>query len=201
MDDESTMAANDESTIAANDESAIAAILEFNKRFVAEDKGLPFRAEHKPRKHLAVVSCMETRLLTLLNAALDLENGDANLIKVAGAEVKHPYGTVMRSLLVAVHHLDVREIMIVAHTDCGAQHLSCSDMSDSMKHNGISDEAFKPALASGVDLDRWLEGFEDLEASVRRSVAVVQGHPLLPSYVRVRGFVMNTETGELSAVE
>ena len=183
-----------------DDASNVAAILEYNRRFVADAQGVPFEAGKKPKRQLAIVTCMDTRLIVLLLAALGLENGDANIIKVAGAEVRKAYGSVMRSLLVAVYELEVREIMVVAHTECGAQHMSCAGLSAQMKQAGIADEVFEAASAEGVDLDGWLEGFGDLESSVRRSVTLIESHPLMPSHIKVYGFVIETQTGELTAV-
>lgn len=45
---------------------------------------------------------MDTRLTRLLPDALGLANGDAVIVKVAGATIVDPYGGAMRSLLVAV---------------------------------------------------------------------------------------------------
>ena len=183
-----------------NDASVVAAILEHNQRFVAEDLGAAFKAEARPRKQLAIVTCMDTRLTTLFTAALGLTNGDANIIKLAGAEVNEPYGPIMRSLLVAVYELGVREIMVVAHTECGAQHMNCAGMSALMKQAGVLDEAFEAVSEEGLNLEEWLAGFGNLEASVEDSVAMIQNHPLMPSYVQVHGFVIDTQTGELTAV-
>ena len=183
-----------------NDSSVVAAILEHNKRFVADEKGLAFKAEVIPKKQLAVVTCMDTRLTTMFTAALGLENGDAKIIKLAGAEVNEPYGPIMRSLLVAVYELGVREIMVVAHTQCGAQHMNSASMSSLMKQAGIADAAFDAVAAEGLNLEEWLEGFGSLETSVEDSVALIQHHPLMPSDIRVYGFVIDTQTGELTAV-
>ena len=48
---------------------------------------------------------MDTRLTELLPAALGIKNGDVKLIKNAGGVVMAPFGSVMRSLLVAVYEL------------------------------------------------------------------------------------------------
>ena len=110
------------------EKSTIDQILEHNARFVEEREYEQFKTDKYPDKKLAVVSCMDTRLTALLMAALGLKNGDAKIIKVAGAEVSHPFGSVMRSLLIAVCELGVEDIMIVAHTNCGAQHMSGEGM-------------------------------------------------------------------------
>ena len=94
-------------------------IIAFNKQFV-ENKGYEKYITNKyPDKKLAILSCMDTRLTELLPAALGLRNGDAKIIKNAGAVISHPFGSVIRSLLVAIYELGVEEIMVIAHSDCG----------------------------------------------------------------------------------
>jgi len=168
--------------------SAIDDIIKFNSEFVAGEKYIPFAAEKFPRKKLAVVSCMDTRLTELLPAALNLKNGDANIIKTAGAVVSHPRGGVMRSILVAVYTLGVREIMIVGHTGCGMRHLDPADMALRMHERGVT--------ADAVELE-WLRGFDDETESVRASVNLVRNHPLMPRDITVRGFLMDIDTGKI----
>lgn len=94
-------------------------IVEYNKKFV-ENKGYePYLTSKYPNKKLAVLTCMDTRLTELLPAALGLKNGDAKIIKNAGGVITHPYGSVVRSLLVAILELGVEQVMVIGHTDCG----------------------------------------------------------------------------------
>jgi carbonic anhydrase len=48
---------------------------------------------------------------------------------------------------------------------------------------------------------RWLEGFHDTEASVRRTVAAIVNHPLVPKDIVVRGFIIDSVTGELTEIQ
>lgn len=178
----------------------IDSVLAHNRAFVAGGEFARYATDKYPDKKLAVVSCMDTRLTELLAAALGLKNGDAKIIKVAGAEVAHPFGSVMRSLLIAVCELVVEDIMVVAHTNCGAQHMSGAAMIDSMRRLGVSDERIEFARHCGIDFDRWLAGFGDTEESVRKSVDLILNHPVMPPHVRVAGFVMDSVTGELVPV-
>ena len=178
----------------------IDAILEHNRAFVNEQAYERYRTDKYPDKKLAIVTCMDTRLTELLPAALGLKNGDAKIIKVAGAEVAHPFGSVMRSLLIAVCELGVEDVMVVAHTNCGAQHMSGEEMVHDMRRLGVSDERISFARHCGIDFDRWLAGFGDTEESVRRSVDVVRNHPVMPPHVRISGFVMDSVTGKLVQV-
>ena len=61
-----------------------------------------------PDKKLAILTCMDTRLIELLPAALGIKNGDAKIIKNAGGTMVHPYGSVVRSLLVGILELGVQ---------------------------------------------------------------------------------------------
>lgn len=180
--------------------SIISRIIEHNKHFVAAEEGTAFRRDSKPKEKLAIVTCMDNRLITMLTAALGLDNGDANIIKIAGAEIESPYGDAMRSLLVAIYELDVNEIMIVAHTECGVQYLNGTELKELMVKAGIGEQSIQQAN-SEIDLDAWLQGFGDTEASVRKSVEIVKTHPLVPAAINISGFIIDTQTGELTPVD
>jgi len=175
-------------------------ILKFNQEFVARGDYKQYIADKYPDKKLAVLSCMDTRLTELLPAALGLKNGDAKLIKNAGGLVISPYDSAMRSLLVAVYELGVEEIMVVAHTTCGACHMSFAEFEHHMLARGISDSTLNIIKNSGIDLDHWLEGFHDTNQSVINTVSTIKNHPLLPQDVIVRGFIIDTITGSLEEV-
>ncbi len=176
-------------------------ILRHNKAFV-EGRGYePYITDKYPRMKLAVLTCMDTRLTELLHAALGLRNGDAKIIKNAGALVPTPWDSSMRSLLVAIYELGVEQIMVVAHTGCGAKDMSAEEMTHLMQERGITTEALARAEQDGVDLSEWLEGFHDTEASVRRTVEAITAHPLLPQGITVRGFIIDTTTGLLTPVD
>lgn len=178
----------------------LASILEHNRRFVESESYRQYETDKYPDKKLAIVSCMDTRLTELLPAALGLKNGDAKIIKVAGGEVAHPFGSVMRSLLIAVCELGVENIMVVAHTNCGAQYMSGSEIVDAMLQLGVPAERIEIARHCGIDFDRWLAGFGDTEEAVRKSVDMIRNHPVMPAHVSVTGFVMDSTTGALVKV-
>ena len=175
-------------------------ILEFNRRFVAEKGYERYVTDKYPDKKVAVVTCMDTRLTELLPAALGLRNGDAKIIKNAGGTVLKPFSTEVRSLLVGIYELGVEDIMVIGHTDCGAQHISGPDMIEVMKARGIPEERIEACRYFDVDFDSWLCGFDSVEESVRSSVDMLRRHPLIPEDVRVWGFIIDSVTGELRAV-
>ena len=88
-------------------------IVEFNRRFVEGREYERFATSKYPDKKIAIVTCMDTRLIELLPAALGLRNGDVKIIKNAGATITNPFDSTMRSILVAVYELGVNEVMVI----------------------------------------------------------------------------------------
>lgn len=181
--------------------SVIEEILLHNRRFVEEERYKKFITDKYPAKKLAVLSCMDTRLTELLPAALGLKNGDAKIIKNAGALVISPFDSAMRSLLVGVYELGVETIMVVAHSSCGACHMEFSHFEHLMHEKGVTSETIATVKHCGIDLDQWLEGFHDTEKSVRQTVRTIVEHPLMPTTVTVKGFIIDSVTGALRPVE
>ena len=175
-------------------------ILAYNRRFVEEKAYEKFAASKYPNKKIAILTCMDTRLVELLPAALGLKNGDVKIIKNAGGVVTNPFGSVIRSLLVAIIELGVEEIMVIGHTDCGVQGMDGGKLLEELTHRGVSQEHINIVRNSGIDLEKWLGGFECVEQSVRDTVIALRNHTLMPKDITIRGFVMDSVTGELRQI-
>jgi carbonic anhydrase len=175
----------------------LTSILKHNQSFV-EEKGYEFYETTKfPEKKLVILTCMDTRLLELLHHAMGLKNGDAKIIKNAGAVVSHPFGSVMRSILVAVYELQAEEVCVIGHHECGMASLNASSILQKAKQRGVDDGCLELLQHSGIDLDTWMTGFD----SVSHSVNMIRKHPLLSSDVPVHGLVIDPKTGRLDVVE
>ncbi len=173
-------------------------IKNFNRRFVEEKQYERYATSKYPDKKIAIVTCMDTRLVELLPAALGLRNGDVKIIKNAGATIVNPFDSTMRSLLIAVYELGVNEIMVIGHTGCGVQGMDASEMLHLMRERGVPQEHITLMEHCGINLREWLHGFEDTEAAVRETVDLIARHPLMPpAGVNVQGFVMDSYTGAL----
>lgn len=175
-------------------------ILKFNKEFVAAEGYREYATSKYPDKKIAIVTCMDTRLVKLLPAALGLRNGDVKVIKNAGGTITNPFDSTMRSLLVAVYELDVNEIMVIGHTGCGVQGMNAEEMLHLMRERGIDEEHISLMRHCGIDLDSWLHGFDDGEESVRQTVDLIRNHPLMARDVRVAGYIMDSSTGALECL-
>ncbi len=175
-------------------------ILKHNCEFVAQKGYEKFATSKYPDKKIAIVTCMDTRLVELLPAALGLRNGDVKIIKNAGGTITNPFDSTMRSLLVAVYELGVNEVMIIGHTGCGVQGMDASEMLHLMRERGVDEEHISLMRHCGIDLDSWLHGFTDTAEAVAETVDLVRNHPLMPHDVRVAGYIMDSTTGELTGL-
>ena len=175
-------------------------ILRHNREFVASGEYRRFETSKYPDKRIAIVTCMDTRLVELLPAALGIRNGDVKMIKNAGGTITNPFDSTMRSLLVAVYELGVNEVMIIGHTGCGVQGMDAGEMLHLMKECGVDEEHISLMRHCGIDLDGWLHGFTDTADAVRETVDLVTNHPLMPRDIRVAGYIMDSTTGALESL-
>lgn len=157
-------------------------LLANNTSFVEKfaDQGL----ELAPKRHLAVVTCMDSRMDIF--QMLGLEHGDAHIIRNAGGVVTDD---VVRSLVVSQRLLRTEEIILIHHTDCGLQKIS----EDGFKHDIEQDCGIKPWWA--------IEAFQDPFADVRQSMARLDHSPFIVFKEHIRGFVYDVDTGQLLEVE
>lgn len=175
-------------------------ILRHNRQFVEEKQYKKFLTSKYPDKKIAIVTCMDTRLVELLPAALGLRNGDVKIIKNAGGMITNPFDSTMRSLLIAVYELGVNEIMIIGHTGCGIQGMNAAEMLHLMKERGVPERNITLMRHCGIDLDQWLHGFDEVTQSVSETVDLIRNHPLMTSDIRVAGYVIDSATGELNPI-
>ncbi|WP_101844176.1 carbonic anhydrase [Halobacillus sp. Marseille-P3879] len=172
-------------------------IMAHNEEFVEKKEYEKYQRGKLPNKKLVIVSCMDTRLVELLPKAMNVRNGDVKIVKTAGAVVSHPFGSIMRSILVAIYELGAEEVCIVGHYDCGMASLESEGILSKMRDRGIQNDTLNTLDYSGVELDQFLQGFSSVEDSVKQSVATVHNHPLLPEGIPVHGLIIDPETGRL----
>jgi carbonic anhydrase len=178
----------------------ISSVLNYNKTFVDQNKYEEFQTTKFPNKKMVILTCMDTRLLELLPKAMGFRNGDAKIIKNAGAVVSHPFGSIMRSILVAIYELKAEEVCVIGHHECGMVGLQSSPLLEAAKQKGISEDRIDTLTNAGIDLSKWLTGFQCVEESVKNSVQMINNHPLIPDHIAVHGMVIHPGTGKLDLV-
>ncbi|MDF2961430.1 MAG: carbonic anhydrase [Paenibacillus sp.] len=176
-------------------------IIDHNQQFVSSKEYEQFRTTKFPDKKMVILTCMDTRLTELLPRAMNLRNGDAKIIKNAGAIVTHPFGSVMRSIIVAVYELGAREVFVVGHYECGMTGLNPQSVLEKAQSRGVTKDMIETLRNAGIKLDSFLTGFDYVHDGVVNSVNLIRKHPLLPKDLLVHGLIIHPETGRLDVID
>lgn len=153
-----------------------------NNRTFADNLGEQ-HLDVKPSRHLAIVTCMDSRLDVF--AALGLGDGEAHVLRNAGGVITDD---VIRSLAISQRRLGTRDVMLIHHTNCGMQ--------------TITDDGFRMELqeTTGLAPAFAIESFTDVDEDVRQSILRVRHSPFLPHRDSVRGFVYDVDTHRLREI-
>ena len=156
-------------------------ILEANRRWA--DADFPGPAPVRPSRRLVVVTCMDSRIDVFLVAGLS--NGEAHIIRNAGGVITDD---VQRSVALSQRKLGTIDLAVIQHDDCG---LSGFD-ADEFRADLLADTGHEP----GWDV----QGFVDVDQSVREQIALVEASPWIRHDGDVAGFVYDVDTGRLRLV-
>lgn len=180
-------------------------ILDHNERFV--QRNTLSSIGHAPRRRMAVVTCMDCRLVQMFEQALGLERGDVLELRTAGATISKPEradgaNDLIRSLAGGIYLLGVREVAVIGHTQCGLAHANPTALTASMQALGVDPQALieKEKLGNVQGLMDWLGAFDDVHINVKEVVNVIRDSPYLPK-IPVHGLVIDINTGELEVVD
>ena len=180
--------------------SMVSGLMKFNQQFVDNKHYEPYLTDRYPDKKLVILTCMDTRLVELLPKALNLRNGDAKIVKNAGAILTQPFGSAMRSILIAIYEMGAEEVLVIGHDGCGMTNLDTKALVNKFRASGISDKVLETLENSGIGMDRFLKGFSNPEEGVLHSVKIIRNHPLIPARFPVHGFIMHSDTGLLKLI-
>jgi carbonic anhydrase len=174
-------------------------ILAYNEQFVQQNR-LPIIG-HAPRKRMAVVTCMDCRLVQMFEQVLGLERGDVIELRTAGATISDPereggLSDLIRSLAGGIYLLGVREVAVIGHTQCGLARADPNVLIASMQALGVDPQP----LIEKAGPKSWIGAFDDVHVNVKEVVNVIRKSPYLPK-IPVHGLVIDIETGKLEMVE
>jgi carbonic anhydrase len=131
------------------------------------------------RRHLAVVTCMDTRIDPL--AVLGLSVGDAKIVRNAGGRVTTD---VLRSLVLASVFLSVTHVVVMHHTGC-----ALAGQDDEQVRSAI------PAAQRGEVTEAPLLAMPDPDAALAADVDAVRSCASLPAGMAVEGWRYDVATG------
>lgn len=141
------------------------------------------RSSPRPSMNVAILTCMDSRIRVF--EIFGLKQGEAHVLRNAGGVVTDD---MIRSLALSQRKLGTREVLLVHHTNCGLELVTEDAFKDELEH----DSGMRPTWS--------VEAFREVKDSVRGSVNRVRHSPFLPHRDKVRGFVYDVRTGELTEV-
>lgn len=136
-----------------------------------------------PQRHLAVLTCMDSRLD--LFGALGLDLGEVHLIRNAGGLATED---AVRSLVLSQQLLETRSVMVIHHTRCGLESPSETAL------------RAKVAASLGAEPPFHLGAFANVEVDVRATVETLRANDFVVAE-EIRGFVFDVDSGELREVD
>lgn len=188
------------------DSDNLTAVQQANKSY-ADDFQLS-QLQSAPSKHIAILTCMDCRMDP--NKIAGLKEGEAHVIRNAGGRATDD---AIRSLIISHKFLGTLEWFVIQHTQCGMSSVSDSKIAelltedletavyqDAQWHNPQRQQTdnTKPGSDLGKTIN-WYT-FTDLKASVLGDIEVIKHHPLVPSHIKIYGFIYDVNTGVLIPV-
>src|SRR5690625_1128354 len=175
-------------------------MIEYNKKFVADKEYIQYETDKYPNKRMVIFTYMESSLVELLPRALNIQNGDVKMLKNAGAIIRKPFDSIMKSVLIAVHNLRAEQVLVVGHYDCGMAKINTPDFIKHMLAKGISEQTIHTIERAGINIDEEFSGFATVEESIMQTVSIIKNHPLLPEQVKVHGLAIDPGTGKVDVI-
>jgi carbonic anhydrase len=150
---------------------------------VAHERGFEGPRAVIPTKHVAIVTCMDSRIDSF--RIFGLQSGEAHILRNAGGLATDD---VLRSLVLSQRLLQTREVILMHHTNCGLHRTNEAALLAELE----AEAGHTPPYSFGA--------FEDLDEAVRQAITRVREHRFLLHRDNVRGFVYEVETGHLREV-
>jgi carbonic anhydrase len=134
-------------------------------------------------QHAAIVTSKDTRVD--LHRVARVRPGATVVIRNAGGRA----ADALRSLVIAYHELEVREVVVMHHTDCRLLAFSEASLWQKIR------------FATGADADVPFLPFSNLAQSLQEDVELIRASPLFGAGLSVRGFIYDLRQGRLHEVD
>ncbi|NLM43493.1 MAG: carbonic anhydrase [Clostridiales bacterium] len=172
-------------------------ILEHNKKFVEERKkaGLHKPIEGHAQKDVMIFTCMDTRLIDLLEPAMGIKRGDVKILKNAGNTIRDGCDEIIRCITVGTVLMGLSQVYVVGHKDCGMAKLEPEKVREKMISRGIPKE-----IVDSINIEQWIGILKNEKENVMETVRKIKESPFVPKDIVVHGLLMDPDSGEIEVV-
>lgn len=154
-------------------------------------------------KKVLLLTDIEHGIEPIIKQVTNVQRENMLTIHSYDSVIVHPYGDIMRSIIIAIYEENVEEIFFVGIEDKETNVVNLQIQRDSIKNNKEIDYLFKncmPEFSSG-SLEEWLSGKENVSENIEKSIDMIRHHPLVPSHVKVHGFMIDKTGGKETVVK
>ncbi|HFJ9317241.1 TPA: carbonic anhydrase [Bacillus tropicus] len=154
-------------------------------------------------KKVLVLTDIEHGIEPIIQQVTNVQRENMLTIHSYDSVIVHPYGDIMRSIIIAIYEENVEGIFVVGIEDKETDVVNLQIQRDSIKNNKELDYLFEncmPEFSSG-SLEEWLSGKENVSENIEKSIDMIRHHPLVPSNVKVHGFKIDRTGGKETVVE
>nr|WP_309100628.1 carbonic anhydrase [Fredinandcohnia onubensis] len=153
------------------------------------------------RKKTLFITDMESGLEPILQEETNVQPENMLMIQSYGPLISHPFGEIMRSIILAIYQENVEEIFVVGTTN---KHNNLDDAQRQLKLPAVNkiimddkiktvDYLFKNVKPEFVEasVSDWLDGSGNDAECIKKSIEKIRQHPLVPPYVKIHSLVVN----------
>ncbi|WP_265939708.1 carbonic anhydrase [Bacillus thuringiensis] len=154
-------------------------------------------------KKVLLLTDIEHGIEPIIQQVTNIQQENMLTIHSYDSVIVHPYGDIMRSIIIAIYQENVEEIIVVGIEDKESDVVNLQIQRDSIKNNRELDYLFEncmPEFSSG-SLDEWLSGKENVSENIEKSIDMICHHPIVPSDVKVYGFKIDRTRGKETVVK
>ncbi|MCI4251094.1 carbonic anhydrase [Bacillus sp. CCB-MMP212] len=154
-------------------------------------------------KKVLLLTDIEHGIEPIIQQVTNIQQENMLTIHSYDSIIVHPYGDIMRSIIIAIYQENVEEIIVVGIEDKETDVVNLQIQRDSIKNNRELDYLFEncmPEFSNG-SLDEWLSGKENVSENIEKSIDMICHHPLVPSDVKVHGFKIDRTRGKETVVK
>lgn len=154
-------------------------------------------------KKILLLTDIEQGIEPIIQQITNLQQENMLTIHSYDSVIVHPYGDIMRSIIIAIYQENVEGIFVVGIEDKETDVVNLQIQRDSIKNNGELDYLFEnciPEFSSG-NLHEWLSGKENVIENIEKSIDMIRHHSLVPSDVKVHGFMIDKTGGKETVVK
>ncbi|MDP7988812.1 carbonic anhydrase [Bacillus sp. MHSD_36] len=144
-------------------------------------------------KKVLVLTDIEHGIEPIIQQETNIQQENMLNIHSYDSVIVHPYGDIMRSIIIAIYEENVEEIFVVGIEDKETSSVNLQTQRDFIKNNREIDYLFKNCMPefSSDSLNAWLSGQENVSENIEKSIDMIRHHPLVPSDIKVHGFMID----------